>query len=83
MGYISSAATNDNVIYFTEKGLEYLFSGNIKENLTVIYFSLGDSDANYNVPQGLDIGFVPDINGQSGTCLNITAVKSIKWNLKY
>lgn len=82
MGYIPSGVTNNNVIYFTDKGLQYLFSG-AKDNLVVNYFSLGDSDANYFVDSGLNIGNVPDISGLSGGCTNITAVKSIKWNLNY
>lgn len=71
MGFISSAQTNGMTIYLTPKAVEYI-SGRKKSasDLSITYFSLGDSDADYTIINRLTAGFVPDISGENVSCLN-------------
>ena len=57
-------------IYLTPKEVEYI-TGRKKTptDLSIKYFSLGDSDADYRVIERLTSGFVPDISGESVSCL--------------
>lgn len=67
MGYIASSSTLAVVAYLTQRGRELLLTGT-EADITTTQFSLGDSDANYNVAFGLDTGFVPDLTGENSGC---------------
>jgi hypothetical protein len=62
MGFISSATTINIKGKLTPIGRQRLASG---LGATITNFSLGDSDANYNVFLGLDSGEVPDFSGDN------------------
>ena len=63
MGYNSSATTLSLNARLTPLGRQLLVSTN---NSLITQFSLGDSDANYNVKNKLDSGQVPSNNGNLG-----------------
>lgn len=62
-------------IYWTDIGKKYLYGGKNgrKTGIRATYFSLGDSDTNYNVSDNpileLPHNFVPDISGFESNCL--------------
>lgn len=74
MGFITTGQT-DIVIYLTHTGAEYL-AGKKKSatDLIVKYFSLGDSDTNYNVLKKLSKGYVPDLTGEDSTCMKLVNI---------
>lgn len=75
MGYISTGQTDGMVIYFTPKAIEYLMGKKTsKTDLSIKYFSLGDSDANYLVDNRLAPGYVSDLSGEDTVCLKNIAV---------
>jgi hypothetical protein len=85
MGFISTGATDNMVVYFTPTGINYLMGGkkNVSD-LSIAYFSLGDSDINYNVMNKTQKGFIPDLNGEDATCLKaVTLNVNIKYNIEY
>ena len=63
MGYNSTATTITLTAKLTPIGRQKLISTN---NSLITSFSLGDSDANYNVDLTLESGQVPGINGEIG-----------------
>lgn len=63
MGYNSTATTITLTAKLTPLGRQKLISTN---NALISTFSLGDSDANYNVDLTLETGQVPGINGSIG-----------------
>ncbi len=68
MGYINSAATVNIVGKLTPTGRKKMALGG---STIITKFSLGDSDANYNVVEGLNFGEVPEICGNNyGTITN-------------
>lgn len=71
MGYNSTATTITLTAKLTPIGRQKLISTN---NSLITTFSLGDSDANYNVDLTLQTGQVPGINGDIG--FNNTASNS-------
>jgi hypothetical protein len=80
MGKIASATTTYAVAYLTEKGRKYLFNqGNIRfdaagnDLLEMLYFTLSDSDTNYQTVARLASGDVPDISGKNDNCIKATA----------
>ncbi len=78
MGYISGD-TCDKILHisFTEKGMEYLSGLNPnKDGLEVKYFSLGDSDVNYNAYYRLCK--IPDLTGEVD-CIRETKAIAIKY----
>ena len=82
MGFIPSGATSGMTIYFTQKGVEYLLGKRSSpEDIRIKYFALGDSDANYNITTPLPNGYIPDISGVSGSCINTTASDDIKYKI--
>ncbi len=75
MGYISTGQTDGMVIYFTPKAIEYLMGKKTsKTDLSIKYFSLGDSDANYLINKRLQTGYVSDLSGEDTVCLKNVAV---------
>jgi hypothetical protein len=65
----------DLAISFTKLGREYLSGvnkGDRINGITVKYFSLGDSDNDYNNTHILKFGFIPNVTGEdsNGLCLN-------------
>jgi hypothetical protein len=80
MGKIASATTTYAVAYLTERGRKYLFNqGNIRfdaagnDLLEMLYFTLSDSDTNYQTVARLASGDVPDISGKNDNCIKATA----------
>jgi hypothetical protein len=77
MGFITTGITVNNgmVVYLTPTGAEYL-AGKKKtiSDLGIKYFSLGDSDCNYNVLKKLGRGYVPDLTGEDPSCLRIANI---------
>ena len=70
MGFISSGQSNGMIIYLTPKAIEYMMGKkSSSSDLSITYFSLGDSDANYNLNKPLGVGFVPDLSGDDLNCL--------------
>lgn len=70
MGFISSGETSDVVIYFTPKAMEYLAGRkNSATDLSIKYFSMGDSDTNYLLSKKLSKGYIPDLSGENTNCL--------------
>jgi hypothetical protein len=63
MGFITSANTLTLTAKLTPVGRQRLISTN---NALITTFSLGDSDANYNVPLTLTTGQVPSMGGTIG-----------------
>ena len=85
MGFIASATTLTATAYLTELGRQYLFdtpnnprrtvlpNGQTIDRLKITRFSLGDPDVNYDIPDILVSGQVPDLSGE-----NETSVKGTK-----
>ena len=71
MGYISTATSTTLIAKLTPYGRKKLVSTN---NALITAFSLGDSDANYNVPLPLTTGQIPAESGDVGA--NATASNS-------
>lgn len=79
MGFITSANTIYANAYLTEKGREYLFSGQRFDSsgddlFQITSFILGDPDANYFVvdldtDNILQTGTVPDVSGKNEDCI--------------
>jgi len=69
MGYISTATTTTLIAKLTPIGRQRLVSTN---NSLISTFSLGDSDANYNVPLPLTTGQVPTEAGDIGVNSSIS-----------
>ena len=75
MGFISTGQTDGMVIYFTPKAIEYLMGKKTSpSDLSITYFSLGDSDTNYLIANKLTTGYIPDLSGEESICLRNTAV---------
>jgi len=75
MGFISTGETNGMVIYFTPKGMEYLTGKKTSSrDLSIRYFSLGDSDTNYLTQKKSFRGFIPDLSGDDVACLKNVAL---------
>jgi len=80
MGFIPSSSTQTLSAYLTYQGRQYILSGT-KEQFQVKYFSLHDSDINYNIAKNiistnynnLPNGFVPDITGDIDECIKSIA----------
>jgi hypothetical protein len=80
MGKLTSASTVYATAYLTEKGRKYLFNqGNIRfdssgnDLLEILYFTLSDTDTNYQTASRLASGDVPDISGKNDNCIKATA----------
>ena len=80
MGKLASASTVYATAYLTERGRKYLFNqGNIRfdaagnDLLEMLYFTLSDSDTNYQTVARLASGDVPDISGKNDNCIKATA----------
>ena len=89
MGKIASASTVYATAYLTERGRKYLFNqGNLRfdaagnDLLEVLYFTLSDSDTNYQTIARLASGDVPDISGKNDNCIKATS-DYIQTNLLY
>ena len=83
MGFISSGNTDGLVAYLTQKGRELLINGD-QSNITVKYFSLGDSDTNYHNIFKLTSGTVPDLTGDNSDCvMSLASNVGIKYSLPY
>lgn len=78
-----STCTKPFTISWTKIGREYLIGKRKgrKSGLTVKYFTLGDSDNNYKVNLAPKVGFIPNITGEEGFCINGNLNESIKYNL--
>lgn len=75
MGFIASSSTVTAIAYVTELGRQYLFGNSTKPRFTTdsngvkidrfkpVRFSLGDPDSDYNNPNILSAGTIPDISG--------------------
>lgn len=72
MGYIPENNKTDLVAFLTQKGRTYYLNGSDLDR-KVKYFSLGDSDTNYNISANdenyLFSGFIPDLSGNYDNCL--------------
>lgn len=76
MGFLPSSSTQTLYAYLTQKGREYVFTGN-KEQFQISQFTLHDNDINYYVAKNLinlnynklPRGFVPDITGDNDDCV--------------
>ena len=73
MSLITSAATITLVAYLSNKGRNFLISGE-KKDIEVTHFVFGDSDTNYNLTsqttaKPLTSGNVPDISGDNTDCV--------------
>lgn len=83
MGYIASSATITLRAFLTQKGRELLINGT-DVDVTSAFFSLGDSDSNYNVDYGLEPGYVPDLSGDDSGCVRSVAENvGINYNAIY
>jgi len=87
MGYIPSATTTSGTAYLTEVGRKYLFNkGNVRfdangvDLFKIVSFTLGDPDENYNSTVHLTTGEIPDISGESESCLK-TATDFLQQNI--
>lgn len=79
MGFVTSANTIYANAYLTEKGREYLFSGQRFDSagddlFQITSFILGDPDTNYFVADLsssniLQTGSVPDVSGKNEDCI--------------
>lgn len=69
MGFISSANTLTLTAKLTPVGRQRLVSTN---NALISTFSLGDSDANYNVPLTLSAGQIPSMGGDIGANASVS-----------
>lgn len=77
MGLIPSATTVYARAYLTELGRQYIFNslskpryiqlpnGATVDRLRIVRFSLGDPDINYNLPNPLNSGQIPDLSGEN------------------
>jgi hypothetical protein len=93
MGFIKD--TNIDVcdinlsVYWTDKGKGYLSSilKGRKTGMKATYFSLGDSDTNYNQSTNPDnilrTNFIPDISGTEPNCLDGTKHNNIKYLINH
>jgi hypothetical protein len=80
MGFIPSSTTQTLSAYLTQQGRKYILKGS-KTDFQVAFFSLHDSDVNYNVAanivslnyNNLPNGFVPDITGDIDECIKSIA----------
>jgi hypothetical protein len=83
MGFISTGDTLNLSAYLTQKGRELLLNG-IDTDIIAVYFSLGDSDANYKITNSLAQGFVPDLTGDNTDCIISLANNiGIKYPISY
>ena len=86
MGYVKeiSGATTEFTVYWTELGRDYLSrTKNSNNGLLVKYFTLGDSDINYNIVDKNIKDFIPNIAGHKDTtCLFGTLQNNIKYGLE-
>jgi hypothetical protein len=80
MGKLTSASTVYATAYLTDRGRKYLFNqGNVRfdaagnDLLEMLYFTLSDSDTNYQTVARLASGDVPDISGKNDNCIKATA----------
>jgi hypothetical protein len=80
MGFLPSASTKTLTAYLTQKGRQYILTGN-RTDFNIKFFSLHDNDINYyiasdllggdyNIPQS---GFIPDITGDDDYCIKSIA----------
>ena len=93
MGFIKNTNSDicdiDLLVYWTDKGKDYLNGGlkGRKTGMKASYFSLGDSDTNYNQSTNpnnvLKINFVSDISGTEPNCLDGTKHNNIKYLINY
>lgn len=77
MGFLASSTTVYAQAYLTEVGRKYLFdspstpryttlsNGQTVDRLKIERFSLGDPDVNYNIPDLLTTGEIPDVSGEN------------------
>jgi hypothetical protein len=80
MAFLPSASTKTLYAYLTQKGREYVLSGD-QLQFRVTQFSLHDDDVNYNISKvlvndeynKLPKGFVPDITGDDDDCVSSIA----------
>lgn len=80
MAFIASSSTKTLYAYLTQKGREYVLTGN-KAQFAITQFSLHDEDVNYEISKNLissqynklPKGFVPDITGDNDDCINSIA----------
>lgn len=79
MGFISSAYTLTLTAKLTPVGRQRLISTN---NALISTFSLGDSDANYNVPLTLSTGQVPSMGGDVGANASVSNSTAQMANIK-
>lgn len=76
MGFIQQSTTKKIYAYLTQFAKGKILDGN-EEDFTVKYFSLHDTDVNYNISANivnnsyntLPSGFIPDITGDNQGCL--------------
>lgn len=93
MGFIKDNNTDicdlDLSVYWTDKGKAYLNGGlkGRKTGMKAAYFSLGDSDSDYNQSTNptnvLKVNFIPDIAGTEPNCLDGTKHNNIKYLVNY
>jgi len=79
MGFITSANTLSLIAKLTPLGRQRIVSTN---NSLISSFSLGDSDANYNVPLFLINGQIPTISGSRGATSSISNSSSRAISMK-
>jgi hypothetical protein len=81
MGFVPSSSTIQLYAYFTQSAREKIFNDE-KNNFTVTYFTLHDNDVNYYLSSKpttttpyntLPSGFIPDVTGDSDTCIKSLA----------
>jgi hypothetical protein len=80
MAFLPSSSTKTLYAYLTQKGREYVLSGD-QLQFKITQFSLHDDDVNYNVTKTvtndeynkLPKGFVPDITGDDDDCVTSIA----------
>jgi hypothetical protein len=81
MAFLPSSSTKTLYAYLTQKGREYVLSGD-KTQFAISQFSLHDDDVNYEIAKNLvnseynklPKGFVPDITGDNEDCINSIAL---------
>jgi len=81
MGFIESGDTITLNAYLTPLGRNRLLSKNIQDK-TIVSFSLGDSDTNYNIDNPLPTGNIPDLTGDDTGCVKSIAETDIKHKIK-
>ncbi len=82
MGFISSSSTLDISAYLTYAGRKAILSGQTSDS-QIKFFTLGDSDVDYNIAKEtlfgspnkniLTSGFVPDLTGDNNGCIKSLA----------